>query len=100
MSDTVEIDQERYDEFMSILDGILDGIYDNGYEEQVKRLDDLRNVMEQDTTELKSRGTIEFDHMTDEAFEDLVQETLAQSEFIQLDWVDASTAVIYEVVDA
>jgi hypothetical protein len=49
--------------------------------------------------ELQSRGTIEFDDMTDDAFEDFVEETLELSEFIEVDWTDQNTAVIYEVMD-
>lgn len=37
--------EEDYEEFMSKLDGILDSIYGNGYDEQVKQLDDLREKM-------------------------------------------------------
>lgn len=51
---------------------------------------------------VKSRGSISFDAMTDEAFEDLVRETLEQSEYITVDElnVDAETdrdLIIYEV---
>lgn len=45
-NNTIEIDRERYDEFMSTLDGILDGIADNGYDEQIFRLDAIRDEME------------------------------------------------------
>lgn len=37
--------EEDYEEFMDILDGVLDSIYGNGYDEQVKQLDDLREKM-------------------------------------------------------
>jgi len=35
-----------YEQFMGTLDGVLDGIYGNGYDEQVKRLDDIRSKLE------------------------------------------------------
>jgi hypothetical protein len=46
--DTVEIRESDYEQFMSILDGVLDSIYSNGYEEQVRRLDDIRSAWEVD----------------------------------------------------
>jgi hypothetical protein len=38
--------ESDYEQFMSTLDGVLDGIYGNGYDEQVKQLDDIREKME------------------------------------------------------
>lgn len=38
--------ESDYEEFKSQLDGILDSLYGNGYDEQVKQLDDLQAKME------------------------------------------------------
>ncbi|ABB77942.1 hypothetical protein [environmental halophage 1 AAJ-2005] len=47
-TETIEVDREQYDEFMSILDGMLDGIDGGyGYDEQITKLDALREEMEQ-----------------------------------------------------
>jgi hypothetical protein len=43
---------------------------------------------------LESRGQIVFDDMTEDAFESLVEETLEQSEFIEVE-----NGIIYEVMD-
>lgn len=102
--ETVEVRKDEFEEFLSILDGVCDSIYRNGYDEQVRQMDDLREAMQvesedENPTELESRGTVEFDGSTEDTFADLVQETLEQSEFIELDWTDANTAVVYEVMD-
>lgn len=35
-----------FEEFLGVLDGLLDSVYGNGYDEQVKQLDDLRAKLE------------------------------------------------------
>lgn len=53
----------------------------------------------------KSRGHVVFDGLTEEAFVDLVQQTLEESAFIETEWADVDATldddvlVIYEVTD-
>lgn len=35
-----------YEEFVSVLDGVLDSLSGNGYDEQIKKLDDLQRKLE------------------------------------------------------
>lgn len=52
-----------------------------------------------------SRGHVAFDALAPEAFEDLVQQTLEESAYIQTTWqgdrseTDSNTLIVYEVDD-
>lgn len=81
--DTVELDREKYEEFMSILDGVLDGIYRNGYEEPVEKMDELRDEM------------VEHDGPSDEAIIERLEELKEQFDHTSPEYADVSMTIAY-----